>query len=146
MTLLLTAIVIGVVAYGFIRADPARNPAPTAYVDAACTALDRLAATIDALGEAVEEGVSDVAAEELADQAEAEALAADESLGTLPEWPPGEPLDELLAGMLLDSLNAIVAIRDGELETARDDHESAANALAAAEASLANGRYGFDCD
>jgi hypothetical protein len=146
VTLLLTAIVIGVVVYGFIRADPARNPAPAAYVDGACTALDRLAAAIGALGEGVEEGVADDTATELANGAEADAIAADDALGMLPEWPPGEPLDELLAGMLLDSLNAIAAIREGEMATARDDQESAANALAAAEASLANGRYGFACD
>ena len=146
MTLLLAAIVVAIVAYGFIRADPERNPAPATYRDAACAALDELSLAIGALGDAVDDGTSADAAGELATEAETHVSAANDALVGLPEWPPGELLDELLGGMLLDSLNAIEAIREGDIETARADQGSAANALAAAERAMADGQYGFDCD
>lgn len=135
------ALVIGIallLVVGAIRNDPERNPPPPGYESAVCQAFGGLSAGTNALARAVDHR-GDVNVKSLAiGEARRRLEAAHAALADLPAWPPGERLEELLAGLIISLANGTDA-RDAEAV------ENAVELVDAGRAQLAEGRYGFDC-
>ena len=139
----LAVLVVAVVLVGYLREDPARNPAPTAYRTAVCTAFDELSAATQALERGVE---ADDGSEERATAAaevERHVLAADEALTDLPEWVPGRSIDELIGSQIITLTNGAVALVEGE--AADEDLAIALEVDRLGREQLTDGRHGFDC-
>lgn len=141
VTLALVLLVGVVIAIGYLRDDPGRNPAPAGYRDAVCAGFSSLEQGTQAL----ERGV---AATSAAERNEAwrdvvDAVAdADAVLTDLPAWDPGRSLDELLGSQIITLTNGAAVLRDGDasidLEIAREVNDIGHD-------QLANARYGFTC-
>jgi hypothetical protein len=140
-TLAILGLVGLVVLVGYLRDDPGRNPAPSAYRTAVCAAFTELRAGTRAL----ERGVADddpTAHAAAAREVEDHVAAANEALRDLPVWEPGRSLDELLGSQIITLTNGAAALRDGSGDT---DLEIAREVDASGAEQLADGRYGFAC-
>jgi len=143
LTIALFVIVGSVALVGYLRDDPGRNPAPSAYRTAVCEAFAQLAAGVDALerGVAVRDDPAgrDAARAELEERVD----AAGTAVAGLPEWAPGRPLDELIGAQIITLTNGAAALDEGPVE---EDLEVARTVDAQAREQLSGGRYGFTCD
>lgn len=142
-TIALALLVGAVVLVGYLREDPARNPAPAAYRTAVCAAFDELGAATRALQAGVAADDDATAQRAAAAEVEAHVAAADEALIDLPEWEPGRSLDELIGSQIITLTNGAAALADGE--GADRDLEIALEVDAIGREQLTDGRYGFDC-
>ena len=143
ITIALSLLVGIIVVVGYLREDPGRNPAPSAYRTAVCTAFDQLSAGTRALEGGVDAG-DDRAMASAADEVERHVTAADEALTDLPEWEPGRSLDELIGSQIITLTNGGAALAEGE--PADQDLEIALEVDALGRERLTDGRYGFTCD
>ena len=139
-TIALFGLVGLVLLVGYLRDDPGRNPAPSAYRTAVCAAFTELSAGTRAL----ERGVADddVTARAAAREIEDHVAAANQALQDLPVWEPGRSLDELLGSQIITLTNGAAALREGSAEA---DLEIAQEVDATGTEQLADGRYGFGC-
>ena len=143
LTLALVLVIGSVMLVGYLRDDPGRNPAPTAYRTAVCGALTELAAGTDALDRGVGQRDDRERREAARDEVERRVAAAGAALSDLPEWTPGRSLDELLGAQIITLTNGAEALESGPAES---DLEVARTIDAQAREQLADGRYGFTCD
>lgn len=139
VTIALALLVAVVVLIGYLRDDPGRNPAPTAYRTAVCAAASELAAGTMALADGVDAADPDAAAATV----ERRVAAALEAVAELPEWIPGRALDELLGRQVITLTNGAQALRDGDAR-AEEDLRIARGTDAEIVEQL-DGRYGFGC-
>jgi hypothetical protein len=139
VTLALLGAVLVTVAVGWWINDPGRNPAPAAYPGAACGAFDQLEEATDELRVGVAGGRDGdrAGADRAAAAAERAAVAASDISSRLPAWGPGEPLNQLLASLIVATLNGADALAERDLAAAEEE-------LAVAEELVASGRRAFD--
>jgi hypothetical protein len=142
-TIALALLVTTVIAVGYLRDDPGRNPAPAAYVTAVCTAADELHAGVDALALGVDARDEPAARDAAALEVESRVAAAGDALADLPEWTPGRSLNNLLAAQIITLTNGASALEDGPVEA---DLETARGTDADIAEQLDSGGYGFDCE
>ena len=131
-----------VVAVGYLRDDPGRNPAPDAYVASVCAAAEETAAGATALAAGIDVRGDAVARQEARLAVLARVDAANEALADLPDWSPGRPLNELLASQIITLTNGAEALDGGPAD---EDLEASRATRADLEEQLASGRYGFTC-
>lgn len=135
---LLVAVVL---ALGYLRDDPGRNPAPAGYQAAVCIAFEQLSGGVDALQGGVEaSGRSD--REAAAREVELAVEDANVALANLPFWEPGRSFDELLGSQIITLTNGAAALADA---TATEDLRIAHEVDEIGREQLATGRYGFTC-
>jgi hypothetical protein len=133
VTIALALLVGVVIVIGYLRDDPGRNPAPTAYRAAVCAAYAELSAGTDALERGIpvrgDRTQREAAQREISDHV----TAANEALTDLPEWTPGRSLDELLGAQIITLTNGAAALDSGpveeNLEAARFTDEQAREQL-----------------
>lgn len=132
----------GFVLLGYLRDDPARNPAPLAYRTAVCTAFDELSEGTRALARGVAAGDDAGGRAEAAAEVQRHVDAANQALADLPEWVPGRSLDSLLGSQIITLTNGAAALAEGPAEA---DLEVAEEVDAAGREQLSDNRYGFSC-
>ena len=135
------ALLVGVIlVVGYLRNDPGRNPAPTAYREAVCAAFDKLTLATEALTEA-NAGAHDTNVRSQGIGATNRHLvAASELLEDLPDWAPGEPFNELIASHIVGLADGAAALRSGQI-----DMERITELNAAGHRQLTDGSLGFTC-
>lgn len=146
VTLVLLVVVAATVAVGWWLNDPGRNPPPAEYATTACRAFARLeegALSLRSAVDAAGDGEPGAAAE--AAGAERAALSASDIAAGLPEWGPGEPFNELLASLIVATLNGADALADDDLDAARDELALAEDLVADGRRALDEERFGFGC-
>ncbi len=144
--------VAAVFAIAFVMNNPAFSPAPAAYRDGACEAVDLQSAAVselEAAHRAVESGEG--SAEQGLGAARRLVSDANDVLGGLPSWSPGQRLTTQLATVQRHVDSAVRTIGGGpetSLDTLPPDEAlaEARTILAAVTDSLANGEYGFSCE
>lgn len=153
VTLALALGVVAIIVFGLVRTDPARNPAPAAYVTQGCAAFGELSEGTDALGAAVDVGDDRVRFASAAAVVDAHVAAAGDAIGQLPSWPPGEQFEQLLASLLITLLEGSGAVPsendDGFLapdELTPEERVAVAENLVAEGREMLDGeRLGFSC-
>jgi hypothetical protein len=143
VTIALALLVGAVMVIGYLRDDPGRNPAPTAYRAAVCAAYAELAAGTDALERAIPNRSDPVERVRAQGRITDHVTAANDALTDLPDWTPGRSLDELLGAQIITLTNGAAALEEGPVE---EDVEAAQVTDDQAREQLASGRYGFTCE
>lgn len=147
VTLALLVVVLLTVAVGWWINDPGRNPAPAAYPEAACGAFARLQTATDQLrvGVVAARDGDRAGADGAAGAAERAALAASDISSELPEWGPGEPLNQLLASLIVATLNGADALVERDLDAAEEELAAAQELVASGRRAFDERRFGFAC-
>ena len=144
--------VAGILVAAFLWTSPGVSPAPSAYREAACQAVDELTAGVTDLERAVSLA-RDRSREvtRVARDARAASAAAVATLAAAPVWQPGERLNSqvaVVARHLGDGARLMAGEEGIVWELADEASESADLArqrLGEVEAVLAAGDYGFSC-